>query len=107
MKKAIFALAAAATIAASTIALPTTADAGCRGCGVGLGVAGGLVAGAIIGGAIANSQPAYAPAPGYVIYNGYYQPYPTSCPGGYWARRPMRDGYGNVVGWSRPRFICP
>ena len=29
------------------------------------------------------------------------------CPGGYWARRPLRDPYGNVVGWSRPRFFCP
>ena len=107
MKKTILALAAAATIAAGTMTAPTAADARCHGCGVGLGVAGGLVAGAIIGGAIANSQPRYAPAPGYVVYNGYYEPYPTACPGGYWARRPMRDRYGNVVGWSRPRFICP
>jgi hypothetical protein len=107
MKKTILALAGAATIAAGAMTAPTAADAGCRGCGVGLGVAGGLVAGAIIGGAIANSQPAYAPAPGYVVYNGYYEPYPTTCPGGYWARRPMHDGYGNFVGWSRPRFICP
>jgi hypothetical protein len=62
---------------------------------------------AIIGGAIANSQP------------GYYGPAQAmSCikitvrlsdrlPGGYWARRPLRDAYGNFVGWSRPRFICP
>ena len=108
MKKAILAIAAAATIAAGTLSVPKTADAGCYNCGVGLGVAGGLVAGAIIGGAIANSQPGYyGPAPGYVVYNGYGAPYPASCPGGYWARRPLRDGYGNVVGWSRPRFICP
>ena len=103
MKKAILAIAAAATIAVGTLSVPTTADARCRGCGVGLGVLGGV----IIGGAIANSQPRYAPAPGYVVYEGYGAPYPVDCPGGYWARRPLRDGYGNVVGWSRPRFFCP
>lgn len=108
MKKTIFALAAAATIAAGAVSAPTAADARCRGCAVGAGVAGGLVAGAIIGGAIANSQPRYyAPAPGYVVYQGYGAPYPTACPGGYWARRPLHDRWGNFVGWSRPRFICP
>ena len=60
------------------------------------------------GGAIANSQPRYyAPAPGYVVYEGYGAPYPAGCPGGYWARRPLRDAYGNFIGWSKPRFICP
>ena len=107
MRKAILAIAAAATLAVGTLSVPTTADARCRGCGVGAGIAGGLISGAVIGGAIANSQPYYAPAPGYVVYNGYGAPYPVSCPGGYWARRPVRDGYGNIVGWSRPRFICP
>ena len=105
MKKTVLAIAISAVLAAATLA-PTTADA--RGRGVGLGIAGGLVAGAIIGGAIANSGPRYyGPAPGYVVYEGYGERYPDSCPGGYWARRPMRDGYGNVVGWSRPRFFCP
>jgi len=106
MKKTILALAAAATIAAGTFSAPQPAEARCSGCVVG-GVIGGLAAGAIIGGAIANSQPRYAPAPGYVVYDGYGAPYPASCPGGYWARRPLHDGYGNFVGWSRPRFICP
>ena len=105
MKHTIIALAAAATLAA---ALPSSAQANCRGCGVAAGVVGGLAAGAIIGGAIANSQPRYyAPAPGYVVYEGYGAPYPAGCPGGYWARRPLHDAYGNFVGWSRPRFICP
>jgi len=107
MKKTIFALAAAATLAAGTLTTPQPAEARCVGCAVGAGVAGGLVAGAIIGGAIANSQPRYAPAPGYVVYEGYGAPYPAACPGGYWARRPLHDRYGNFVGWSRPRFICP
>ncbi|HEY4142207.1 MAG TPA: hypothetical protein VGM57_12380 [Pseudolabrys sp.] len=108
MKKAILAIAAAATLAVGMIGTPQTAEARCNGCGVGAGIIGGLAAGAIIGGAIANSQPRYyAPEPGYVVYDGYRARYPTDCPGGYWARRPVRDGYGNVVGWSRPRFVCP
>ena len=64
MKHTIIALAAAGLIAA---AVPTSADARCRGCGVGLGIVGGLAAGAIIGSAIANGQPRYVePAPVYV-----------------------------------------
>ena len=103
MKKTIFALATAATLAAGTLSAPTAANAGCYGCAVGAGVAAG-----VIGGAIANSQPGYyGPAPGYVVYQGYGAPYPVACPGGYWARRPLHDAYGNFVGWSRPRFICP
>jgi len=108
MKKAILAIAAAATIAAGMLSAPTAAQARCDGCLIGAGVIGGLAAGAIIGGAIANSQPRYyTPAPGYVVYGGYAQPYPVSCPGGHWARRPVYDRWGNVVRWSRPRFICP
>jgi hypothetical protein len=111
MRKTLLAIATSAVLAAATLA-PTTADARCRGCGVGLGIAGGLVAGAIIGGAIANS-PAYAyprtyyPVAGYEPYEGYAVAPAYACPGGYWARRPVRDGFGNVVGWSRPRFFCP
>jgi hypothetical protein len=108
MKKTMLALATVATIAAGTMSAPTTADARCYGCAVGAGVAAGVIGGAIIGGAIANSQPRYyAPAPGYVVYEGYGAPYPAGCPGGYWARRPLRDAYGNFIGWSKPRFICP
>ncbi len=83
MKKAILAIAAAATLAAATMSAPTPADARCYGCGVGAGVAaGGLIAGAIIGGAIANSQPRYyAPAPGYVVYDGYGAPLSGRMPG--------------------------
>jgi len=111
MKKTILAIAAAATIAAGTLAAPAPAQADCHGCGVAAGVIGGLAAGAIIGGAIANSQPhyyhRYRPARGYVVYDDYDAPYPARCPGGYWARRPLHDRWGNFVGWSRPRFICP
>ena len=104
--KTLTALAVAGTVAVAAIAAPQPAEA--RGGGIAAGIIGGLAAGAIIGGAIANSQPRYyGPEPGYVVYDGYRARYPTDCPGGYWARRPVRDGYGNVVGWSRPRFICP
>ena len=108
MQKTLLAIAAAATLAAGTLTAPAPAEARCHGCGVAAGVIGGLAAGAIIGGAIANSQPRYyAPAPGYVAYDGYYGRRPVSCYGGYWARRPVYDRWGNVRGWSRPRFICP
>jgi len=111
MKKTLLALATSAVLAGAALT-PTTAEAGCRGCGVAAGVLGGLAAGAIIGGAIANSGPAYAypgyaPGPGYVAYDGYYAAAPVGCPNGFWARRPVRDQWGNVVGWSRPRFVCP
>jgi hypothetical protein len=110
MRLSFTALAAAATIAIATAAVPSTASAQCRGpaCAgaVGLGILGGaIVGGAIAGSAAANN--AYAPAPGYVPYGGYGAPYPAACPGGYWARRPLLDPYGNVVGYSRPRFFCP
>jgi hypothetical protein len=98
MRKTIFALAAAATIVAGTLSAPTTADARWRGGGVGLGILGGVVAGAIIGTAIASH-------PGYYTYDDYDAEPPYDCPG-YWARRPIRDSYGNVVGWSRPRYFC-
>lgn len=108
MKTALTAIAAAGVFALATASPMSDAQAGCRGCGLGLGIVGGLAAGAIIGGAIANSAyPAYAVAPGYAPYPAYGAPVPVACPGGYWARRPLVDPYGNVVGYSRPRFFCP
>lgn len=97
MKKIMFALAAAATIGLGTLAAPQQAEARCFGCGVGAGIIGGLAAGAIIGSAIASH-------PGYYGYE-YDAPAPVACDG-YWARRRMYDGYGNFVGWSRPRWFC-
>src|SRR3981081_4799929 len=108
MKKTVLAAPISAVLAVATLA-PPPADA--RGRGVGYGIAGGLVAGAIIGGAIA-SGPAYAYPRAYYPVAGY-EPYSYGaapaygCPGGYWARRPLRDPYGNVVGWGPPRVFCP
>jgi hypothetical protein len=116
MNKTLTALAAAGAIALAAATAPTQANADCRGCGVAAGVIGGIAAGAIIGGAIANSAPpppppaaygGYAPVSGYDPYPAYAGGAPVGCPGGYWARRPMYDRWGNVVGYSRPRFFCP
>ncbi len=104
MKKAILAIAAAATIAAGTLSAPTAANAGCRGCWVG----GAFLGGAVLGAAIASQPRYYAPGPGYVVYSGYAEPFPYACPGGYWARRVTAvDPYGQPVRWSRPRPVCP
>ena len=112
MNKTLSALAAAGLIALAATAAPTDAFAQRRGGAVAAGIIGGLAAGAIIGGAIANSPPAYAypgyaPVSGYEPYYGYNAGYPVGCPGGYWARRPLVDPYGRLVGYSRPRFFCP
>lgn len=114
MKKALTAVTAAAALAAALTLAPGDAYARPRGGAVAAGIIGGIAAGAIIGGAIANSRPAYAapygayaPVGGYAPYAGYAAPYPVACPGGYWARRPLVDPYGNFIGYSRPRFFCP
>lgn len=104
MRKTFFAIAASALLAVATLT-PSTADARCRGCGLGLGLLGGV----LLGGAIAN---AYAYPREYYPVEGYepfaYRGAPAfACPGGYWARRPIMDPYGNMVGYSRPRFFCP
>ena len=108
MKKTFVAMTAAATLGLATLSAPTTAQAGCWGWGCGLAVGLGVITGVAVGTAVANSAyPAYGPVPGYVAYPGYAAPYPVACPNGYWARRPITDAYGNVVGYSRPRFFCP
>ena len=109
MMKTLTTLTAAAAIAVALTAAPTDAFAQRRGAAIGLGILGGVAAGAIIGGAIANSYgPGYVAQPGYVPYGAYEAGPPVGCPGGYWARVPVYDPYGNVVGYrGRPRFFCP
>jgi hypothetical protein len=112
MKITTTAVAAAGMLALASVMAPAGADAGCNGCGLAAGLIGGIAAGAIIGGAIANSAPppppgAYVVEPGYAPYPAYAAAVPVGCPGGYWARRPLVDRWGNLVGYTRPRFFCP
>src|ERR1700723_1940458 len=80
MKKAVFALATAATLGVTALATPSPAYAWRGGWGWGGGLAGGLIAGAVIGG-IASSAYAYGPGygyyggPGYGYYGGYAPAY--------------------------------
>jgi hypothetical protein len=102
MTKTFTALAAAAGIALAAMAVPTTANADCRGCGVAAGVLGGLAAGAIIGGAIANGPPPpppyYAPAYGPPPPAAYYDGPPC---------RVVRERYWDGYGWSFHRVqVC-
>ena len=111
MMKTLTTLTAAATIAVALTAAPTDAFAQRRGAAIGLGILGGIAAGAIIGGAIANSygyRAGLRGSAGLRGVSGYYAAAPVGCPGGYWARVPVYDPYGNVVGYrGRPRFFCP
>jgi hypothetical protein len=110
MHKSLIGLAAAASLGLASLALPSTANAGCYGCAVGAGVLGGVAAGAIIGSAIANNPPPpppgyYAPPPppppGYYPAAGYAQ----LAPGCYWGRRRVWvEGYGYQV---RTVQVCP
>jgi len=108
MTKTLTTFTAAAAVAAALMAAPSDANAQFRRWGP-AAIIGGVAAGAIIGGAIASTYgPAYVVQPGYVVYPGYAYAPPVACPGGYWARIPVYDAYGNVIGWrGRPRFFCP
>jgi len=72
MTKTLTALAAAATIAVTAIAVPQQAEARWRGGGA---VIGGLAAGALIGGALAGGYGGYGYYDGYRPYYGGYGPY--------------------------------
>jgi hypothetical protein len=87
MRKAVTALAAAASIAAATIGASSTAEARWGGWW-GPAIIGGFAAGAIVGSAYARPYPYgyygyYAPAP---VYYDYYMPAPAYY--GYYGPRP-------------------
>jgi hypothetical protein len=49
-----------------------------------------------------------APPPGMITYPGYNATYPnTGCRGAYWARKPIFNADGLLVGYSRPQYMCP
>jgi hypothetical protein len=82
-------LATSGALALAAVAAPTTADARCRGCGVGIaaGVVGGIAAGAAIAAASSPRYygPAYDSGYGYGNAPGYaYESYPAPAYGGYY-----------------------
>jgi hypothetical protein len=80
MTKTLLAFATAATLAAGTLAVPSTADAHCFGCAVGAGI----VAGALLGTAVAASSGPY-------YGGGYYAPaYGAPC---YWQTQRFWNGF--------------
>jgi hypothetical protein len=85
MKKAVLALATAATVGFTALAAPSPAEARWRG-GFGPGLAAGLIGAAVIGG-LASSAYAYGPGYGYYDgydgYDGYYGGYAPAYYGGY------------------------
>jgi hypothetical protein len=95
MRKILLMLIAAASLTVATIAAPTSAEARCRGCWIGAGVAGAVIAGA----AIANAAPygyGYGYRPAYYGYPYYYGP---RYYGGYYAPR--------YYGYYGPRYYAP
>jgi hypothetical protein len=105
MKKAVLALATAATLGLTALVTPSPAQAW-RG-GWAPGLAGGLIAGAVIGG-IASSAYAYGPGygyyggPGYGYYGGYAPAY-----GGY-APAYYNGGYAPAYyGGYRSSYYAP
>jgi hypothetical protein len=110
MKKLLATVAAVGLLAAAAVSTSTEASAQWRHGGWGWGgVAAGVVGGAIIGSMIARTYgPQYVVEPGWAPYPAYAYGPPVGCPGGYWARKPIRfDAYGNPIRWSRPRYFCP
>jgi hypothetical protein len=87
MTNTLTALVAAATLATAAAGVPTTANARCAGCLVGIG-----------------ALPPEAP-PGYVYYPAYAEPLPG--PNCSWFRMPIYDVHGNMVSWrGRPVAFC-
>ncbi len=95
MTKFLTVLAAGSAVALVSIAAPTAADAGCRGCGIAAGVIGGIAAGAAI--ASAASSP-YGYGPGYAYDPGYAYPPAYAYEGPYYGGGYGYYGYGRWGG---------
>jgi hypothetical protein len=109
MRKMLTGLMAVAVIAGTLAVSATNADAQWRRSGgwgpaVGLGILGGVIVGSVIANTYGRQ---YVVEPGWDPYPVYRVRGPVDCPGGYWARQPVVDRFGNVIGYSRPRFFCP
>jgi hypothetical protein len=99
MRKLLLILVAAASLTVATLAAPTKAEAYCRGCWIGAGVAGAVIAGA----AIANAAPYYGYGYGYrPAYYGYPYYYgPRYYYGGYYGPRYYGPRYYGYYGGPR------
>lgn len=107
LNKTALGVAALLTLTGGIAATTTEASAGGRGGAVAAGVIGGLAVGAIAGSALSNANqgygyggpgygaPAYAIAPPQPVYDG----------GCYFARQPVYDEDGEVIGHRRVR-VC-
>src|SRR5258707_8747821 len=98
MKRTLMAIAAAATLAVSTLAAPAPAHAQR---GVAAGVAAGLIGGAIVGGAIASQNGYYGPG-----YYGGAAHVPGARFGG-WVPSRLRRWGGVCLPAGRPRRPAP
>lgn len=96
MRKTWMTIAAAACIAAATVAVPTEAQARCRGCWAGAAIAAGLIGSAIV------ANRAY----GYGSYGGYgYGGYAPTYYGGYDHAPAYSYAYPQVdYGYYRPAY---
>ena len=75
---------------------------------VGPAIVGGILGSAIVGATIANGYgPQYVVEPGWEPYGAYRVRGPVGCPGRLLGAAPVVDRFGNMVGYSRPRFFCP
>ena len=90
MRKLLLMLVAAVSLTVATVAAPSNAQAYCRGCWIGAGVAGAVIAGA----AVANAAPYYGYGYGYPAapyygprYYGYAPAYYAPRYYGYYAPR--------------------
>jgi hypothetical protein len=104
MKKAVLALATAATVGFTALAAPSPAEARWRG-GFGPGLAAGLIGAAVIGG-LASSAYAYGPGYGYYDdYDGYYGGYAPAYYGGY--APAYYGGYPGYYGGYTSSYYAP